>query len=152
MGVAVMAEINHRVGIAGSVEAVYAALTTDDGLAGWWTHDTRGAGATGSIIHFRFNGGGPDFEVIELQPGKCVRWRYAGNEPDAWEGTEVRFQLEPEDGQVIVRFSHTGWPAVTDFLAHCSTKWAVFLLSLKNMIETGQGQPFPNDIHIDHTG
>ena len=146
-----MAAINHRVGIAGSVEAVYAALTTDAGLSCWWTHDTRGAGAPGSIIHFRFNGGGPDFEVVELQPGRRVRWRYAGHEPDAWEGTEVLFELEPVADQVFVRFSHSGWPAATDFLAHCSTKWAVFLLSLKDMIETGEGRPFPDDIHIDHS-
>ena len=29
-------------------------------------------------------------------------------------------------------------------------KWAVFLMSLKDVIETGTGNPFPNDIHIDH--
>ena len=146
-----MAEINHRVGIAGSVQAVYAALTTDEGLSGWWTRDTRGAGAVGSVIQFRFDGGGPDFEVMELVPAERVRWRYAGHEPVAWEGTEVLFALEPEDGQVIVRFSHSGWPAVTDFLAHCSTKWGVFLLSLKDLVETGQGRPYPDDIHIDHS-
>ena len=54
-----MAEINHRVGIAGSVQYVYAALTTDAGLSGWWTQDTRVAGAPGGLIHFRYNGGGP---------------------------------------------------------------------------------------------
>lgn len=145
-----MAEINHRVGIAGPAEAIYAALTTDAGLSGWWTTDTRGAGAVGSVIRFRFNGGGPDFEVIELQQNRRVCWRYAGNEPDAWEGTEVLFDLRAADGQVFVRFSHSNWPAVTDFLAHCSTKWAMFLLSLKALIETGQGRPFPDDIHIDH--
>jgi uncharacterized protein YndB with AHSA1/START domain len=32
-----MANIVHRVGIKASSEAVYAALTTQDGLAGWWT-------------------------------------------------------------------------------------------------------------------
>ncbi|MDX1698158.1 MAG: SRPBCC domain-containing protein [Thiohalobacterales bacterium] len=146
-----MAEINHRVGIAGSRAAIYTALTTDSGLSRWWTHDTRGAGAVGAIIRFRFNGGGPDFEVIELQPDTRVRWRYAGNEPDAWEGTEVLFELQDEQDQVFVRFSHYNWPAVTDFLAPCSTKWAVFLLSLKQLIETGQGRPFPDDIYIDHS-
>ena len=146
-----MTEINHRVGITGPAHSIYAALTTDVGLSSWWTHDTRGAGAVGSIIQFRFNGGGPDFEVVELLADQRVRWRYAGHEPDAWEGTEVLFELQPEGDQVFVRFSHANWPRVTDFLAHCSTKWAVFLLSLKDAIETGQGKPFPGDIHIDHS-
>jgi hypothetical protein len=31
---------------------------------------------------------------------------------------------------------------------HCSTKWATFLMSLKGLIETGNGAAFPNDVHI----
>ncbi|WP_315983248.1 hypothetical protein [Aliamphritea spongicola] len=51
----------------------------------------------------------------------------------------------------MVRFRHANWEEATDFMAHCTTKWAVFLLSLKALIETGTGQPFPDDIHIDHS-
>jgi hypothetical protein len=32
---------------------------------------------------------------------------------------------------------------------HCSTKWAVFLLSLKALLETGAGSPFPHDTQIN---
>jgi len=35
------------------------------------------------------------------------------------------------------------------FLAHCSTKWGVFMMSMKSCIETGMGQAYPNDVHID---
>ena len=47
----------------------------------WWTEDTSGAGDVGSVIHFhfRFNGMGPDFEVLELQTDSLVRWRHAGS-------------------------------------------------------------------------
>jgi hypothetical protein len=37
-----------------------------------------------------------------------------------------------------------------EFMHHCSTKWAVFLLSLKSLVETGQGAPEPNDVKIDN--
>ena len=146
-----MAEINHKVGIAGSAQAIYSALTTDAGLAGWWTGDTSGAGETGSVIRFRFNGGGPDFEVVELQPERLVRWKHSGEMPDQWVGTEVIFRLQPDEGQTFVRFTHANWKEASDFMAHCSTKWAVFLLSLKDLVETGTGRPFPDDIHIDHS-
>ena len=146
-----MAEINHRVGIKGSAAQVYHALTTDEGLAGWWTGDTRGAGDVGSIIRFRFNGGGPDFEVTRLQPDRLVCWKHSGEMPPDWIGTEVRFLLQPEERQTFVRFTHANWKQATDFMAHCSTKWGVFLLSLKDYIETGTGKPFPDDIHIDHS-
>ena len=144
-----MAEINHQVGIAGSAKAIYEALTTNEGLSHWWTHDTSGAGDVGSVIEFRFNGSGPDFEVIELVPDSLVRWRHSGSVPEDWMGTEISFRLEETGKQTVVRFRHCKWKEATDFMAHCSTKWAVFLLSLKEAIETGRGRPFPDDVHID---
>jgi uncharacterized protein YndB with AHSA1/START domain len=145
-----MAEINHRVGIAGSAGDIYRALTTDEGLSTWWTTDTSGAGEAGSIIRFRFAGGGPDFEVVELIPDTLVRWKHSGNVPTAWMGTGITFRLEEGEQQTCVRFVHANWKEASDFMAHCSTRWAVFLLSLKDAIETGTGRPFPRDLHIDH--
>ena len=145
-----MAEINHRVGIAGSIEDIYSALSTDEGLSRWWTTDTTGAGEEGSIIQFRFGGGGPDFQVAELQKNKLVRWKHSGSMPEDWMGTEISFELSQNDNEVVVRFRHSNWKQATDFLAHCSTKWARFLMSLKDAIETGKGQPYPDDVHIDH--
>jgi len=145
-----MAEINHRVGIAASASDVYQALTTDAGLSRWWTTDTRGAGEVGSVICFRFDGGGPDFEVVELQPDSLVHWKHSGEVPAAWMGTGITFRLDAGEQQTCVRFVHDNWAEATDFMAHCSTKWAVFLLSLKEALETGTGSPFPRDVHIDH--
>jgi len=145
-----MVDIIHRVGIAGPVSEIYAALTTNVGLSRWWTTDTSGAGGVGSVLRFRFGGGGPDFEVIELQTDSLVRWRHSGEMPEAWRGTEVSFQLTNDGSQTIVRFTHSSWKEASDFMAHCSTKWAVFMLSLKDAIETGNGRPYPDDVHIDH--
>ena len=146
-----MAEIRHRVGIRGGCEEIYRLLTTDEGLSKWWTTDTSGAGEPGSIIHFRFGDDGPRFEVAELVVDRRVRWRHHGELPEDWMGTEVCFELIPdeENKQTVVNFSHYNWRQADDFLAHCSTKWAVFLMSLKSTIENGRGQPFPDDVHID---
>ncbi len=65
-------------------------------------------------------------------------------------GTEISFQLTSGENQTYLLFSHSGWKVASEFMAHCSTKWAVFLLSLKNAIENGKGQPFPDDLPIDH--
>lgn len=148
-----MAEINHRVGIKGTAQQIYAALTQDALLSKWWTTDTSGAGSVGSIIKFRFNGHGPDCEVIRLEPNKMVKWKCIGgeNQPEAWQETEIVFTLTNSDKQTFIHFKHANWQESNDFMAHCCTKWAVFLLSLKDFIETGIGKPFPNDIQIDHT-
>jgi len=146
-----MIEICHQVGVKASPEKVYEYLTTDHGLSQWWTNDVCGAGEVGSNIQFRFNGGGPDFSVAELVPNELVRWKHSGTIPNAWMETEILFQLCVDETQTFVRFTHSNWKESTNFMAHCSTKWAVFLLSLKEVLETGEGRPFPNDIQIDHT-
>jgi uncharacterized protein YndB with AHSA1/START domain len=145
-----MVEIIHRIGIACTPAEVFSALTTNDGLSRWWTTDTSGAGGVGSVIEFRFDGMGPDFQVMELEKDSLVRWRHSGEVPNAWMGTEVSFHLKAEGGQTYVLFSHSNWKERSEFMGHCSTKWGVFLLSLKEAIETGKGKPFPNDVHIDH--
>ncbi len=146
-----MFDINHQVGINASPEKIYEALPTNEGLSEWWTNDTSGAGKVGSTIEFRFNGGGPDFTVSELIPNKTVKWRHSGCMPEAWMGTEITFNLRVDNEQTFVRFTHSNWKESSDFMAHCSTKWAVFLISLKSALETNVGRPFPNDIQIDHS-
>ena len=144
-----MAEIRHRIGVKGNATDIYQLLTTDDGLSKWWTADTRGAGDVGSVIEFRFAGAGPDFEVIELVSDLRVRWRHCGEVPGDWMGSEILFELRQDDKQTIINFSHYGWKKGDEFLAHCSTKWAVFMISLKSCIESGKGRPFPDDLQID---
>ena len=145
-----MNQIKHRVGINTEAARVYEALSTDAGLARWWTRDTRGAGPVGSIIEFRFGDHGPDFEVIELIPDKLVRWRHHGNMPAGWMGSEILFDLHEDGKQTLVNFAHYQWQKSDEFLAHCSTKWGIFMMSLKDCLESGEGNPWPNDIHIDY--
>ena len=145
-----MAEIRHRVGISGSAQEIYSLLTTDVGLSKWWTTDTQGAGEPGSIISFRFGENGPDFEVIELVPDLKVVWRHTGEMPPAWMGSEISFELEASEKQTFINFRHYNWQTSDNFLAHCSTKWGVFMMSIKSCVETGRGQPFPDDVHIEY--
>ena len=151
-----MVDILHRVGATVSPAEVYAALTTTDGLAGWWTEDTKAegdAGEVGGVIRFRFAGApepaGFDMLVRDLRPGERVLWEVVDG-PEEWIGTEVVFELSREEDFTIVMFAHTGWRAAVPFMNHCSTKWATFLMSLKQLVETGSGQPAPHDVQVSN--
>ncbi|HEX5788598.1 MAG TPA: SRPBCC domain-containing protein [Woeseiaceae bacterium] len=144
-----MADILHRVGIKSPVEKTYRALATRDGLAGWWTRNTKGESTVGGVLKFRFGAGGFDMKVLELEPGKHVLWEVVDG-PAEWIGTRVRFDLRQEDDYAIVLLKHEGWREPVEFMHHCSTKWAVFLMSLKQLVETGQGAPDPDDVKIDN--
>lgn len=78
-----------------------------------------------------------------------MRWRCVTG-PEEWLGTEVTFELAEEDGMTILIFGHRGWKEQVEFMAHCSMKWAVFMLSLREFVETGTGRPSPDDVKIDN--
>ena len=151
-----MVDILHRVGATAATSDIYAALTTIDGLAGWWTEKTTlvggtGAGDVGGVVRFRFDlpegEDGFDMKVLEVRPGELVLWEVVAGPPE-WVGTKVRFELSQNDQWAIVRFGHEGWAEPVEFMHHCSTKWATFLLSLKELAETGKGRPAPNDVLV----
>lgn len=144
-----MVDILHRIGTrTQSPEPVYRALTEVEGLAGWWTADTEGSGMPGGNLRFRFPPlDGFDMEVVEAVPDKRVVWRVV-NGPEEWIGTTVEWDLRQDGDWTIVLFAHRGWREPVEFLQHCSTKWATFLVSLKALVETGRGTPAPHDVPI----
>ena len=143
-----MADILHRIGVEnGSPQRVYDALSTLDGLSGWWAEKTTGDTDPGGVIEFRFGPGGIDMKVVELDPGRLVRWEVVGG-PEEWIGTEVRFDIRQDGDWTIVLFRHEGWREPVEFMSHCSTKWATYLVSLKQLLETGAGAPDPRDLLI----
>jgi uncharacterized protein YndB with AHSA1/START domain len=141
-------DIVHRVAVENTApEQVYGALTTTDGLAGWWTTDTAGDTEAGGVVEFRFPPGGFDMKVLESTPPDHVRWEVVAG-PDEWVGTTVDWRLRADDGWTVVMFTHAGWAEPVEFMHHCSTKWATYLMSLKAMLETGAGAPSPRDVRI----
>jgi len=143
-----MVDILHRVGVESATpREVYGTLTTIEGLAGWWTDDTTGSGDVGGVLEFRFPPGGFDMEVVELRPSERVAWRVVDG-PEEWVGTTIDWDLRQDGDYTIVLFSHQDWREAGEFMAHCSTKWASYLLSLKELLETGAGRPDPRDVWI----
>ncbi|ABS27842.1 SRPBCC domain-containing protein [Anaeromyxobacter sp. Fw109-5] len=149
-----MVDIIHRVGIKAPVSKVYAALSSVEGVAGWWTREATGQSRPGGTISFVFRTpdgdemGRMDMEVLELVADKRVRWRVKSG-PEEWVGTDVTFDLSQQGEYTVVLFGHRNWREAVEFTAHCSMKWAAFLLSLRQLVETGVGKPHPDDLKID---
>jgi len=144
-----MVDILHKIGVKSqSKDAAYKALATREGLSGWWTNDVEGDGKVGSVLHFHFGTRGfIDMKVAALDPGKRVLWEVVDG-PDVWIGTEVSFDLRQDGDYTVVLFKHQGWREPSEFMHHCSTKWATFLMGMKSLVETGKANPFPNDIKV----
>ena len=141
-----MPDILHRIGINAETGRVFSALATLDGVKGWWVSAAKGSAAKGDTIDFGFC----EMEVLDANPGALVHWRCIRG-PNEWVGTEVSFRLKWDRDQTFVVFKHAGWKEPVEFMHHCSTKWATFLLSLREFVETGAGRPVPHDLKI-HVG
>jgi uncharacterized protein YndB with AHSA1/START domain len=144
-----MPDILHKVGIkSSSLNEVYKALTTPEGLSAWWTTNTQGETKVGGVLQFRFGAGGFHMKVLELRPARRVLWQVVDG-PTEWIGTKISFDLAQRGDWTIVLFKHEGWKEPVEFMHHCSTKWGIFLLSLKLFLESGKGASWPNEIKLD---
>lgn len=139
-----MKSIFHRLVIAAPTEKVYEALTTQKGLSGWWTPETKATPEVGSIARFAF---GPDYfkeiKVEELEPGSKVKWLCLKGHEE-WLGTTIVFELQPHQKGTTLFFHHDGWKEHTPVFAVCSYDWAIFLRSMKALCEIGKGYAYPN--------
>jgi len=88
-------------------------------------------------------------KVLDLRPAEHVLWQVVDG-PKEWIGTKVRWDLKQDGDYAIVLLKHQDWREPVEFMHHCSTKWAIFLMSLKSLLETGKGAPDPDDIKIDN--
>lgn len=139
-----MADILHRVGIDAKPDKIFSALTSIEGLRGWWVSDASGNPTAGGTINFGFC----DMQVLAAETEELVHWRCTRG-PDEWLNTDVVFRLKKQDNQTFVLFQHANWREPVEFMHHCSTKWATFLLSLRDLIEHANGHPLPYDLKIE---
>jgi hypothetical protein len=145
-----MGEIRHRVGIKGSLHAVYEAVTQPTQLVGWWASSATGSPVIGDqlVLHFA-DLAKLSFEVLDLVADSWIRLRCASG-PTPWVGSGLDIRLEGADDQVFVILTHANVDPADPSYLYFNTKWPVYLLSLKSFVETGQGTPFPKEAKIHH--
>ena len=143
-----MTVIHHQIGVKTSLENAFDCVATLDGISSWWTPSTGDPKLNGSLS-FNFGEDRVVAKVTGYEKNQSIEWTVVGEEGE-WLDTHICFNFVESDEQVLINFEHNNWQEATSLCAHCSTKWAVFLLSLKDYLETGTGKPFPKDIQINH--
>ncbi len=134
-------DIVHNVIIKTNPDRLYEAITTQKGLAGWWTPQVKAEPTVGTLSEFQFIGTILKFRVEAIEAARHVAWSSVQVPPD-WEGTQVLFDITPEDNIVNLRFSHTGFASTGGSFGITSYSWAQYLRSIKLLLETGEGEPF----------
>jgi uncharacterized protein YndB with AHSA1/START domain len=139
-----MKVIHHVVYISASRPPVFAALTTTDGLSGWWSTQVKAASDVGGIVDFRFvDDFNPDMEIVELRPPERLVWKcVGGHEP--WADNTFRFELRKDDsGRTRLGFwQNYATELDDDAFGVYNYNWGYYLDSLRLLCETGTGKPF----------
>jgi uncharacterized protein YndB with AHSA1/START domain len=140
-----MADIATLIDLRADATAVYRALTTTEGVAGWWTTRNTTTDQAGAVNEYRFPGMPTAYEmrVDEAVAGKRVSWHCVGGPPQ-WIGTDVRFTLEaaPDGAGTRVIFDHTGFPAVDEMFRAVTMGWVQMLLRLRDYVDNGTAVPY----------
>ena len=104
-----MPSIKHFLLIKTQPEKVYTALCKTEGLCGWWTTGAKTDEHIGGTAEFIF---GERYyikmKITILKDIKIVEWECLEGDKE-WIGTTFLFDLEENDGNTILRFSHDNW-------------------------------------------
>lgn len=139
-----MPEINKELTIDATPENIFHALTTSDGIAGWWSNHVIAEPKVGSLTEVRFeNGGVFHMEITNLEVGRKVYWSVKLS-PHDWEGSTITWDLTPTSQGTKLHFGqHNLFVGPTGYsIEEGSAGWDYFLASLKSYLETGKGTPY----------
>ena len=151
-----MNEIHLESWIAAERETVFEAITTREGLDGWWGRALEAEARVGAVIVFDHELGDLlRMEVIDLEAPNRVAWRClsdfseTSNPASEWLGTTISFEFRAgqedpaaewlgskigidatADEFTIVDFHHGGWPAPSRWRPFCDWAWAGTLTEL----------------------
>lgn len=142
-----MAAVKHLLKIEANPQKVYAALTTASGIRSWWTDTADLDEQVGGAGVFRFHYKDvveTKVHIINLQEPALVSWAVLDSFRPEQNGTIINFALRPDGKGTLLHFSQDGYQNDGDTYALMNTGWAYYLVSLKQYLEKGKGQPSPN--------
>lgn len=137
-----------------SPDRVYQAIAAKDGPGNWWTTFAEVEPKAGGRAHFPFPDAGfhATFEIQSLEPPRLVEWRCLDSvHPESsgwsdlaeWNGTIVRFEIEPTESGSRLNFTHVGLIPRLECNETCRSTWKFYLEeSLRGYVEDGEGKPY----------
>lgn len=137
--------IRHAVLIRADAEQVYDALTTTEGLDGWFTKNAQVDPRPGGAIRFRWVDWGPDHfsgedggPVLEADRPRRFVFQWRPDKPSY--ATTVEIELEAGNDGTVVRLLESGYhdtPSGRGACLDCAAGWGEALTLLKFYIEHG---------------
>ena len=138
-----MPDVVFRFDVDAPPQTVLTALTTSDGIQGFWTSRAEVPAAVGGTLRLGFPIAPAPFDLrLERSDERTVVWR-TETFPPHWVGTTVRWDVEQRDGGATVGFAHAGFGDAHE-AGRVAYTWGQIMVQLKRYAETGRPDPvFP---------
>lgn len=138
-----MKTIIHAVHVHADPATVYRALTTADGLTGWWTTTVDVEEGVNGIVRFTFHADfHPHMKQTVLEKNRLVRWLCVSGHGN-WQDNTFTFTLHDRQGETMVMFEQQYAQELSDeTYGVYNFNWGYYLNSLKLLCESGVGMPF----------
>ncbi|MFN8582035.1 MAG: SRPBCC domain-containing protein [Gemmatimonadaceae bacterium] len=143
-----MPDILQDLPISAPPNKVWESITAPAGLDAWWTLTSAGEPTIGSEYTLDF---GPEYvwraRVTQSERERVFELEMTRSDRD-WDGTRVRFLLQPKNGGTWLQFQHVGWPDANEHYrvtCHC---WAMYLRVLRRHLEHGEFVPYDQRLAV----
>lgn len=130
-----MPEIRHQLKVAARPEALYPLFSSAAGFSRWWTADCRDVLDRAPAVELSFIGGETAYRLRPhtfIAPMQAIWECETGRE---WAGTQLTFVSSRLPDGALLRLSHGGWKAETDYFIACNTMWGALMFRLKAVAE-----------------
>jgi uncharacterized protein YndB with AHSA1/START domain len=143
-----MADIFHDLPIKAPIDKVFRAISTPEGLDGWWAKSSTGKPEQGAEYELSF---GPEYNWL-ARVTRCVapvefELQLVQADHD-WTGSRVKFVLETRGKITWLRFLHTGWPSANEHYRISCNCWAMYLRILRRSLEHGESVPYEERLDV----
>jgi predicted ester cyclase/uncharacterized protein YndB with AHSA1/START domain len=148
-----MQTILHTVDINAPPERVFDALSTQRGLAAWWTPKVKADIRVGGRVDFTFGRTfNPIMLITALERPKRIAWKcVGGHEP--WSDNLFQFEIEQRrDGSVLFFRQEYSRQLSDEEYGRYNFNWGYYLDSLRLLAESGAGKPYLTPTAADLKG
>lgn len=127
-----MADIRHAIQIGANAEKIYPLVATAMGLGTWWATDIT---EPDDAVELGFFNRTTIYRLRPTlkQPPASAEWVCESG--DEWSGTHLSFQIAAAKSGMLLRFSHAGWRAESEYFTSCNTTWGELMFRLKAAAE-----------------
>ncbi len=133
-----------------SPSSVLKALTQQ--VISWWGKVDANVAMVGDEFSIYFGTTEWRFKVTQLTANQRMEWlcikahhehNSLSNIREEWLNTIVIWDLQEQNDETIIKFTHKGLTSKLNCYEVCKTGWDYYLLtSLKDFVETGKGAPY----------